>query len=76
MRAMRSASGPNSGTVAAASNWDEPMQIKTVRPALAGSYERLCHRSGDPRFFLPLRGVWPTTHCPACCSRGSNARSA
>ena len=27
--------GTNTGTVAAASNWDEPMQIKTVRPALA-----------------------------------------
>lgn len=46
--------GTNSGTVAAASNWDEPMQIKAVRPALAGSYERLCHESGKSRFFLPL----------------------
>ena len=53
--------GTDSGTVAAASNWDEPMQIKSVRPALAGSYERLCHESGSPRFLLPLRGVWPTT---------------
>jgi erythromycin esterase-like protein len=47
--------GTNSGTVAAASNWDEPMQIKSVRPALAGSYERLCHEAGEPRFPLPLR---------------------
>ena len=47
--------GTNTGTVAAASNWDEPMQIKTVRPALAGSYERLCHETGAPRFLLPLR---------------------
>jgi protein-L-isoaspartate(D-aspartate) O-methyltransferase len=47
--------GTNGGTVAAASNWDEPMQIKTVRPALAGSYERLCHETGDPRFLLALR---------------------
>ncbi len=53
--------GTDSGTVAAASNWDEPMQIKSVRPALEGSYERLCHESGSPRFLLPLRGVWPTT---------------
>jgi protein-L-isoaspartate(D-aspartate) O-methyltransferase len=44
----------NTGTVAAASNWDEPMQVKIVRPALAGSYERLCHETGDPRFLLPL----------------------
>jgi protein-L-isoaspartate(D-aspartate) O-methyltransferase len=51
--------GTNSGTVAAASNWDEPMQIKTVRPALAGSYERLCHEAGDPRFLMPLRELAP-----------------
>src|SRR5450631_472462 len=51
--------GTNTGTVAAASNWDEPMQIKTVRPALAGSYERGCHETGEPRFLLPLREVGP-----------------
>jgi protein-L-isoaspartate(D-aspartate) O-methyltransferase len=51
--------GTNTGTVAAASNWDEPMQIKTVRPALAGSYERLFHETGAPRFLLPLREVGP-----------------
>jgi erythromycin esterase-like protein len=51
--------GTNSGTVAAASNWDEPMQIKTVRPALTGSYERVCHETGEPRFLLPLRGLGP-----------------
>ena len=49
--------GTNSGTVAAASNWDEPMEVKTVRPGLAGSYERLCHETGDPSFLLPLRGL-------------------
>ena len=47
-------------TTGPASNWDEPMQVKTVRPGLAGSYERLCHETGDPRFLLPLRGVGPT----------------
>jgi len=47
--------GTNSGTVAAASDWDGPMEIKTVRPALPGSYERLCHETGNPRFLLPLR---------------------
>jgi protein-L-isoaspartate(D-aspartate) O-methyltransferase len=47
--------GTNSGTVAAASNWDEPMQVKTVRPALPRSYERLCHETAEPRFLLPLR---------------------
>jgi len=49
--------GTHSGTVAAASNWEEPMEVKTVRASLAGSYERLCHETGDPRFLLPLRGL-------------------
>jgi protein-L-isoaspartate(D-aspartate) O-methyltransferase len=53
--------GTNSGTVAAASNWDEPMEVKTVRPGLAGSYERLCHQAGEPGFLLPLRGLSATT---------------
>ncbi len=43
------------GTVAAASDWDEPPQKKRVRPALAGSYEALFHETGLPRFLLPLR---------------------
>jgi protein-L-isoaspartate(D-aspartate) O-methyltransferase len=51
--------GTNTGTVAAASNWDEPMQVKIVRPALAGSYERLCHETSDARFLLPLRRLTP-----------------
>ena len=51
--------GTNSGTVAAASNWDEPMEIKTVRPALENSYERLCHDTGAERFMLGLRDSLP-----------------
>ena len=47
--------GTHTGTVAAATDWDEPMEVKTVRPSLAGSYERLCHDSGVPRFLLDLR---------------------
>ena len=47
--------GTNSGTVAAASDWDGPMEIKKVLPALPKSYERLCHASGHPRFMLGLR---------------------
>jgi len=47
--------GTDHGTVAAASDWDGPMLIKTVRPALDGSYEKLCHETGQPRFLLPLR---------------------
>jgi erythromycin esterase-like protein len=44
------------GTVTAASDWDEPVELKRVRPALAASYERLFHETSVPRFFLPLSG--------------------
>jgi protein-L-isoaspartate(D-aspartate) O-methyltransferase len=47
--------GTNRGTVAAASDWDGPLEIKIVRPALKQSYEKLCHDTGLPRFMLPLR---------------------
>ena len=47
--------GTHSGTVAAASDWDAPMEIKDVRPAISGSYESLCHDSGRDRFLLDLR---------------------
>jgi protein-L-isoaspartate(D-aspartate) O-methyltransferase len=46
--------GTNRGTVAAASSWDAPMEIKTVVPAIGESYENLCHRSAVPSFFLDL----------------------
>jgi erythromycin esterase-like protein/predicted phosphoribosyltransferase len=45
----------NTGTVTAASEWDGPAHRKHVRPALAGSYERLFHEVDIPRFLLPLR---------------------
>jgi erythromycin esterase-like protein/pyrimidine operon attenuation protein/uracil phosphoribosyltransferase len=45
----------HTGTVTAASEWDGPAHRKHVRPALAGSYERLFHDAGIPRFLLPLR---------------------
>jgi protein-L-isoaspartate(D-aspartate) O-methyltransferase len=48
--------GTYSGTVAAASEWDGPMEIKQVRPSHPGSYERLCHATGLARFMLGLRG--------------------
>lgn len=47
--------GTNDGTVAAASDWDGPMEIKRVRPAHAQSFERLFHLSEKPALFLPLR---------------------
>ena len=47
--------GTNRGTVAAASEWDGPLEIKIVRPALKESYEKLCHDTALPQFMLPLR---------------------
>jgi protein-L-isoaspartate(D-aspartate) O-methyltransferase len=47
--------GTHSGTVAAASDWDAPMEVKTVLPSQAGSWERLCHDTGIPAFSLDLR---------------------
>jgi protein-L-isoaspartate(D-aspartate) O-methyltransferase len=47
--------GTDHGTVAAASNWDEPMQRMTVRPAHASSYERIFHESSVVAFTLHLR---------------------
>jgi len=47
--------GTNSGTVAAATEWDGPMEIKVVRPGLPDSYERLCHEADVARFLLSLR---------------------
>lgn len=52
--------GTHAGTVACASNWDEPTEIKRVAPSLSDSYERLAHDSGIARFLLDLReGVHP-----------------
>ena len=45
----------STGTVTAATEWDGPAHRRHVRPALAGSYERLFHEVGIPRFFLSLR---------------------
>jgi len=47
--------GTHSGTVAAADDWEEPMQIKRVRASLPDSYERMSHGSGVERFLLDLR---------------------
>jgi len=47
--------GTHTGTVAAADDWDEPMRIKSVRPSLLESYERVAHDSEVPSFLLDLR---------------------
>ncbi|HEY6483381.1 MAG TPA: protein-L-isoaspartate(D-aspartate) O-methyltransferase [Steroidobacteraceae bacterium] len=46
--------GTDSGTVAAASDWDGEMQTIRVRPSHPDSYERLCHEAQVPRFLLDL----------------------
>lgn len=48
--------GTHSGVVAAASEWDGPMEVKKIRPSQPGSYERLCHAAGHAHFLLGLRG--------------------
>lgn len=49
--------GTDRGTVAAAHNWDEPMEIMDVRPAMAGSYEALARDAPTDaaNFLLDLR---------------------
>lgn len=44
--------GTHTGTVAAASDWDGPMEIKHVRPSQRDSYEHLCHGTGLDLFLL------------------------
>jgi len=47
--------GTDRGSVAAASDWGGPVEIKMLRPARRGSYEALCHETGVPGFLLHLR---------------------
>ena len=46
--------GTDRGTVAAASDWDGPMEVKAVRPAHERSFEWHCRESEVPAFFLDL----------------------
>ena len=47
--------GTHSGTVAAATDWNGPMEIKRVNPSRLDSYERVAHDSRVERFLLDLR---------------------
>lgn len=47
--------GTHTGTVAAATDWDGPMEVKAVRSSLPGSYEAMFHAIGLERFLLDLR---------------------
>lgn len=49
--------GTNEGTVAAADDWDGPMKVKAVRPALDGSYEQMSALAGIDRYLLDLRDM-------------------
>jgi protein-L-isoaspartate(D-aspartate) O-methyltransferase len=46
--------GTHRGTVAAASSWDGPLEIKTITPAIPESYEHICHEAGKQCFMLDL----------------------
>ncbi|MBV8185901.1 MAG: protein-L-isoaspartate(D-aspartate) O-methyltransferase [Alphaproteobacteria bacterium] len=46
--------GTHSGTVAAASDWDGPMEVKEVRPSRVDSVERQFHDAGVPQAVLYL----------------------
>jgi erythromycin esterase-like protein len=45
----------HSGSVTAASDWDDPAERKNVRPSLPGSYERLFHEAEQARFWLDFK---------------------
>jgi erythromycin esterase-like protein len=47
--------GSHGGTVMAASDWDAPAEVKTVRPSRSDSYEGVCHETGIGRFLVDLR---------------------
>ena len=44
------------GTVAAASDWDEPMEVKQVRPSRPDSHERVFLETGVPCSLTDIRG--------------------
>lgn len=47
--------GTDHGTVAAASAWDGPMEVKAVQPSHRQSYERQFHLTQKPGLLLPMR---------------------
>jgi erythromycin esterase-like protein len=47
--------GTDRGTVAAADDWDGPMQIKAVRPSRPDSYERVFRQTGIARSLTDFR---------------------
>ncbi len=46
--------GTDHGTVAAASDWDGPLEVKSIQPSHPQSFERIFHLTNRPAFLLPL----------------------
>jgi erythromycin esterase-like protein len=46
--------GTHGGTVAAATDWDGPMEMKSINPSRPDSYERIAHDTGIDRFLLDM----------------------
>ncbi|KAJ5973705.1 hypothetical protein N7481_010915 [Penicillium waksmanii] len=47
--------GTHTGTVAAAHEWDEDMEVMDVNPSMAESWEMVAHETGVPSFLIDLR---------------------
>lgn len=47
--------GTHTGTVAAAHEWDDDMEVMVVRPSREDSWEIIAHNTGIPSFVLDLR---------------------
>jgi len=54
--------GTHAGTVTAASDWEQPVEVMQVKPSLRGSYEWLAHDTGLPSFMLDLRKGYLEEH--------------
>ncbi|WP_133500140.1 erythromycin esterase family protein [Cognatilysobacter terrigena] len=52
--------GTDTGTVAAASDWDAPMRVMRVNSSMADSVERQFVDAGEPRGVLHLRDIEPS----------------
>jgi hypothetical protein len=61
--------GTDHGTVAAAANWDEPVEVMQVRPGYPDSYENLFHDTHAEAFCLPLRPRSPDVREEMAASR-------
>jgi erythromycin esterase-like protein len=54
--------GTHTGTVATASDWDEPLQVVSVRPSRADSSEQQFHLAGVRPCFVDLRQAARALH--------------